>query len=158
MKIKRIVLSVLLVLWMMLIFALSNQPAAISEGTSDSVASHVIDIYKNVANKKITKEKKNSIIEDTRFLVRKTAHFTAYFILNLICYFTLKAYGVKHCIIFSILISFLFACSDEIHQLFVFERAGRVLDVFIDTSGAVLSSLIIIEFKHIFVLKNKKLN
>lgn len=156
MKVKRIVLSVLLVLWMIVIFAFSNQPANISEGTSDSVASHVIDTYANVANKKITKNKKKNIIEDTRFLVRKTAHFTAYFILNLIAYFTLKSYGVKHCVIFSVLISFLFACSDEIHQLFVSERAGRVLDVLIDTSGAILSSLIIIGFKRILALKPKK--
>ena len=158
MKIKRIVLSVLLVVWMMVIFAFSNQPANISEGTSDGLASNVIDTYANVTNKKITKDEKKSIIEDTRFLVRKTAHFTAYFILNLIAYFTLKAYKVKRCIIISILFSFLFACSDEIHQLFVIDRAGRVLDVLIDTSGAILSSLIIIGFKYIFTLKNKKIN
>lgn len=153
MKIKSIVLSVLLVLWMIVIFMLSNQPANISEGTSDGATSHIIDTYANLTNKKITKNEKKNIIEDTRFLVRKTAHFTAYFILNLIAYFTLKSYGIKRSLIYSILLSFLFACTDEIHQLFVLERAGRILDVFIDMSGAITSSLLISCFKLIF--KNK---
>ena len=38
--------------------------------------------------------------------------------------------------IISIFLSFLYACSDEVHQLFIVERTGRILDVFIDTLGA----------------------
>ena len=39
-------------------------------------------------------------------------------------------------LLISIFLAFLYACSDEIHQLFIVGRTGRVLDVIIDTLGA----------------------
>jgi len=155
MKIKRLVLTTLLILWMIVIFVFSSQPANISEGTSDRVTSQIIDTYSNLTDKKISDNKKKNIIDEARFLVRKTAHFTSYFILNLIAYFTLKSYGIKRCLVYSIILSFLFACTDEIHQVFVYERAGRVLDVIIDTTGAITSALVITCFKLIFKRKIK---
>ena len=40
-------------------------------------------------------------------------------------------------------ITFAYACSDEIHQLFVADRAGKGTDVLIDMCGAVIALLII---------------
>ena len=37
--------------------------------------------------------------------------------------------------IWSVVITFVYACSDEIHQLFVADRAGRGTDVLIDMCG-----------------------
>ena len=45
-------------------------------------------------------------------------------------------------ILLSIGISFLYACSDEIHQLFVPGRSGNILDVLIDTVGASVGVLV----------------
>ncbi len=47
----------------------------------------------------------------------------------------------------SVLFCFFYACSDEIHQLFVSARSGRVLDVFIDTCGACLGNGIVLLLK-----------
>ena len=45
--------------------------------------------------------------------------------------------------IWSVVITFVYACSDEIHQLFVADRAGRGTDVLIDMCGALAALLII---------------
>jgi VanZ family protein len=45
-------------------------------------------------------------------------------------------------ILITVLICFLYAVSDEIHQSFVPGRACRLFDIFIDTSGSVFFCLI----------------
>ena len=138
MKIKKIILTSLLIIWMIVIFMFSNQNATKSESTSDKVASTVIDTVEVVTKEEITEDKKEILIEDTKFVVRKTAHFTLYFILGLLAYLTLSSYSIKKIVIFSILFCFLYACSDEIHQMFLDGRTGKILDVFIDIMGSVV--------------------
>lgn len=53
-----------------------------------------------------------------------------------------KYNGVKDILKLSILICMLYACSDEIHQLFVSGRSGKVLDVCIDTFGSLMGIFI----------------
>ena len=61
------------------------------------------------------------ITRDTlSFIVRKCAHMTEYAIL-----------------------AFLYACTDEFHQLFIAGRAGQFRDVCIDSTGALIMILII---------------
>ena len=45
--------------------------------------------------------------------------------------------------VWSAAITFAYACSDEIHQLFVADRAGKGSDVLIDMCGAAIALLII---------------
>ena len=44
--------------------------------------------------------------------------------------------NMKYAIMISISFCFLYACTDEIHQLFVVGRTGRFTDVLIDTCGS----------------------
>lgn len=44
---------------------------------------------------------------------------------------------------FSLLVTFLYACTDEFHQLFVPGRAGRFTDVLIDCTGALALCIIL---------------
>lgn len=149
---KKYFLVILLVFWLLVIFLFSNQTASKSQSTSDKVASDIVGVVETVTKNEIKKDKKENIIENTRFLVRKTAHFTLYFILGIIVYLLFTSYGVKKILFYSILFCFLYACSDEIHQLFLDGRTAKVLDICIDTCG---SSLAIIS---IFYLQkfNKK--
>ena len=89
MKIKRIIYTILLIIWLVIIFMFSNQNARNSQSSSDKVASTIIDTVETVTNQEITEEKKSNLIEDTRFLIRKCAHFTLYFILGILIYLTL---------------------------------------------------------------------
>lgn len=49
---------------------------------------------------------------------------------------------IKHPLIMSVLLSFLYACTDEIHQIFVPGRSAQFRDVLIDTLGASFGALI----------------
>ena len=50
-------------------------------------------------------------------------------------------------LIYTIIFVFIYACSDEIHQLFIRGRSGEILDVLIDTLGGFTSSFIYTIFK-----------
>ncbi len=56
-------------------------------------------------------------------------------------------------ILFSIIGVFLYACTDEFHQTFVPGRSGQFTDVLVDTSGAILASLLI-KIKFYLLKKN----
>lgn len=79
-------------------------------------------------------------------VVRKGAHVTEYVLL---CTSFLTAFWVsgvrgKWRNIGSFVFTFGYACSDEFHQLFVPGRAGQFRDVLIDSSGALLLSIIVL--------------
>lgn len=149
-KFKKTIYTTLLIFWMIIIFLFSNQDAAKSESTSDKVTLGIINITEAITNQKIQEEKRNDLIEETRFLIRKLAHFTLYFILGIFVYLTLHSYSIERILLISIFFCFLYACSDEIHQMFSDGRAAQLLDVLIDTLGASIGILLI------FML-NKKL-
>lgn len=90
-------------------------------------------------------------------VVRKCAHFTAYFLIG-VCAFGAFWFISKKGLRFLIAVggSALYAGSDEIHQLFVAGRAGKLLDVFIDTSGAATGALICLMVVLIIEMQEKK--
>lgn len=134
--IKRILLTVLLVIWMGIIFIFSNQNATKSQSTSDKLVSNVIDTVEVIAKEKIKQTEKKELIENTRFVVRKIAHFTLFFVLGILVFLTLSSYSIDKLILCSFIICLLYACSDEIHQLFLVGRTAKILDIFIDTIGS----------------------
>ena len=70
--------------------------------------------------------------------VRKTAHFTLYFLLGLAYIGLLKEFNLndKKLLIYTIIFVFIYACSDEIHQMFVADRNAGIFDVILDTIGS----------------------
>jgi VanZ family protein len=125
---------ILLIIWMIGIFIMSNEPASIS----DSQSSGVIDILSRIGV-----DVNNIFGQLANFLVRKCAHFLEYMILALLVFNVLKLYfNMKQVIIITIVFVFLYACSDEIHQLFVLGREGAIRDVIIDTCGGITLVLI----------------
>lgn len=114
----------------------SNENGNKSENKSDRFTATIIKI----TNDDLTDNEKDNIISDTRFIVRKLAHFTLYFILGILMYLTLRSYGIeKNIIIYSILGCMLYAISDEVHQLFTDGRSFKVYDIIIDTLGSTTS-------------------
>lgn len=69
------------------------------------------------------------------FILRKTAHFTLYFILGCAMCGVSDAKNVKTLII-DLILCMVFAASDEFHQVFSFGRTARVADIFLDSCGA----------------------
>ena len=70
--------------------------------------------------------------------VRKAAHFFIYFVLGITLISFLREFSIpiRRLILLSIVLAFLYACSDEFHQLFVSGRSGQFSDVLLDTFGA----------------------
>lgn len=153
---KKIILTTILAVLSIIIFMFSNQAGSSSINTSDKFASKVIDKVYEVTNKEITPKEKKKLIIKTRFIVRKIAHFTLYFTLGLIVYLLLLSHNVKHSVILSIIICFLFGCVDEIHQYFVPGRTARFYDCIVDTLGSMTSIYLLYFSKKIKSLLTKK--
>ena len=79
----------------------------------------------------------NNVMPINSFFVRKLAHFSLFFILELILFLTFKN------IYLSFFISSGYALLDEFHQYFVPGRSCELRDVLIDISGCILAILII---------------
>ena len=156
MKSKRMIYTTLLILWMLIIFMFSNQDSTKSESTSDKLTGTVIDTVEVVTKEEISEDKKDILIEDSRFIVRKTAHFTLYFILGILSYLTIKSYGVKRVVLLSILFCFIYACSDEFHQMFLDGRTPKILDILIDTIGSSVGIYLLIIFNEKILKKDNK--
>ncbi|QAT38847.1 VanZ family protein [Clostridium sp. JN-9] len=131
---KKIIKWILFAAWMIVIFNFSSMPAEASNENSR----YVIYIF-NLLGLNL-----NSILGNmANFAVRKAAHFTEYFILYLFAYNALTdCYDKRKCLWISLIIVFLYASTDEIHQIFVPGRSGRFRDVLIDTSGGTLGMII----------------
>jgi cell division protein FtsW (lipid II flippase) len=86
-----------------------------------------------------------SAIDWQDFFIKKTAHVVEYFILAFLIYFSLRKTTVESrtsLLLYTIIITIIYAVTDEFHQTFVPGREGRLRDVLIDSSGAFLFVLL----------------
>lgn len=137
---KKLFHSILVIIWMFVIFNFSSQNGTKSTKTSDVVTSMVVNVTTSVTNKDIPREEVKKKVEDSTFLVRKTAHFTEYLILGILVLQLLSDYTKinKRMLIVSLIICYLYAVSDEVHQIFIPDRTAKVLDTFIDGAGSLV--------------------
>ena len=135
---RKVIYSILIVLWMSVIFCLSNQPAIDSTELSDGFISNTIGNVYKFFNKNINSNELNEIKVKYTHPVRKMAHFTIYMILGILVTLLVREYNVSFnkCLFISLLVCLLYSISDEVHQLFVIGRSGEIRDVLIDTSGS----------------------
>ncbi len=141
------------ILYLAMIFYFSSQ-----DGTkSHEVSAGLLQYISNIAA--LLPEKiynfLSGVFKNYEFLLRKAAHFTEYLILALIFYRALiiSRVKVKKSFIITFVFCFLYAVSDEVHQIFVPGRAFAIKDIIIDTLGAALGLGIIALFKKAFKQK-----
>ncbi|MED4014497.1 VanZ family protein [Sutcliffiella cohnii] len=136
---QRLIIPWLLVVaWMVLIFSFSAQPAEQSSSLSGGIVEPIIETIETVVPVvSIDKEFFHTFI-------RKNAHFFAYFILGVLSLHAFRRSGVvgMKAGTFALLLSVVYAISDEVHQLFVPGRSGEVRDVLIDSAGAFIGIVI----------------
>ena len=135
-------------LWMAVIFILSQQPASISSGQSGVFVEQLHHIAPSVDQQLLT------------FLVRKGAHIFAYFVLGILTFnalwrVDLSKLKFNYPVGLSIIVCALYAVSDEFHQLFVSGRSGELRDIMIDSCAAMVGVFIISIFVRI-LQKSKK--
>jgi len=79
------------------------------------------------------------------FILRKGAHITEFIILSLLVWNAVRQHvgSFTGSLAVASGLSFLYACSDEYHQMFVAGREGTVRDVAIDTIGIAIAAIAI---------------
>lgn len=146
--IKIIILLLFAITWMLIIFKLSGMTSNTSNGKSTNIISIFIEDALDITNEYgitssyPTDEKLDRASTLINAPMRKVIHASVYFVLaffimtflNVI--FDHKKYLLT--IILAFIICVLFASSDEIHQTFVNGRTGQILDVIIDSAGAIV--------------------
>ncbi len=133
-KIKKVLPWIAVIGWMILIFCLSHQSSVESAEISTGLLAKIFELF-------------GEIIDHNT--LRKMAHAFEYFVLCILIFnalwHTVSKQKVKSSVI-SLSSCLVYAISDEIHQIFIPGRAGRVFDVCVDMSGAVLGLLVCIIF------------
>lgn len=123
MKLKRLILLVLIIIWAILIFGLSGQNGTESSGLSRKI----VEIF----------TKNQEIVDIVEPYIRKVAHFSEYGLGGILFTLLFSTYNWKDrkIILISIILGIWYASMDEIHQLLVDGRNGSIVDVYIDTLG-----------------------
>lgn len=137
------------ILWMVLIFYMSSQDGDESSSTSGVITDFIVNILEKIRND--TPQAEASLYDIVNLGVRKLAHMTEYGILFLLSLLAVNKIGdgksKTYNKILAVLISFFYACTDELHQLMVSGRAGRMTDVLIDMTGVLIVLLLMTAFK-----------
>ena len=136
----KLIKTLMVLLWMSVIFMFSNQPSKESSNLSDSLILKTVRIIEKFNHKQYSDEE---ILKKFVKPVRKMAHFTIYLVLGILVFLMLKEYNIKDTIIVSLLICIIYALTDEIHQLFIVGRSGNLIDCLIDTLGSITGILVL---------------
>ena len=166
---KKFICILLLIMSMGTMYYFSSQDG----NTSLIQSNRIVDIIEDIRDKvtlqnedliKIKNKIKDSLSGyNKNFLVRKAAHFGMYAIIGgimmIVIYLLSKKVIFSACISFTL--TFLYAVFDERRQLNIVGRNGSLTDVFIDSTGDILSisilSLIFLFYKGFkYILKKHK--
>ena len=135
---KKIISWLLVIIWMGVIFYLSNM----NNTESNTKSKNTINTILEKTNKYSTKQERIEVTSKINSPLRKSAHATVYFILAILIYHALvisnSKFPLKKIIIITISLCILYSISDEYHQTKVKGRSGELRDIIIDTTGAIL--------------------
>lgn len=130
------------IVWMLVIFLLSNEPGPESYQRSKILA-EILSFFGF------------PVTENGIFFLRKLAHFSVYFILTVFFFIGFcQSFELKKAFLISFFSSVLYASSDEFHQRFVPNRVGTPTDVLVDSFGALVAILVIYLFLQFFSKKS----
>lgn len=126
----RIIFAVLVIGIMATVFLFSSQSGGESNHLSQGVLEHILNFFHIQAD--LLK------LDRYNLVLRKIAHFSLYFLLGAGAMGFLLTTPLKkrYCIILSILFCVLFAATDEYHQFLLGTRNGNVMDILLDSMGA----------------------
>ena len=143
------------IIWMISIFSMSGQTSHTSNGFSYRVTAKIVQVIEIVRDG--DEADAEHLTNKLHPYVRKAAHMNEYAILYTLLLLSFCASTiVTRAMFYSILVSFMYACTDEFHQTFVTLRTGSFLDVCVDMTGvlaAVTLSLLVYSAWQLHVAK-----
>lgn len=137
-KKKIIVYGILMLLIMFFIYYMSAKDATesttISNGFADTFIGKVLSVFPSITG------------EGIFYDIRKYGHISEYALLGVFSTLFFLELKIWLPYVESIALCFLYACSDEFHQLFVPGRSGKFSDVGFDSIGYMIGIIIIYLF------------
>lgn len=133
----KIISFCLVILWMAVIFMLSEMNGIDSGNKSRSVISKFITVFShktentnsiNVETEKNPQKTKQQIVNEANGPFRKCMHASVYFVLALLVFNFVNTFEIKRKYfnyIWTLIFVFLYACTDEYHQTFVYRQNRR---------------------------------
>lgn len=154
-NILRISFLILIIINSLIIFGFSSQNGEESSNLSKMIITKIANILN------VKEENKTIFLDLGEKVIRKLAHFSIYTLLGIWSISFLYTFNIKlkYQVIITSVWGFLYALTDEFHQMFSNGRHASIDDVIIDTLGVIfglLLVLLILKVKEIII--NKKLN
>lgn len=142
------------IIMMVIIFKFSAANGVESSGTSSGLLEGIISKIGEVLPIEMEIQQKAWLVEVLETPLRKCAHMTEYMCLALFVMLPFYVFGKRgrSLICRSAVVSIVYACTDELHQYFVPGRAGRIMDICIDSIGVWIG----IGIGMLFMLKMEK--
>ena len=144
-KTKKILLLILVLIGCITIFS-ANDSSKQSRGVT-------YNILKVLNGNKLSEKELTKLTKRVNPVIRKIAHFSIYMILAIFTYMFIEELNIKSKsekerlrkkILYTCIFCIIYAIFDEIHQIYVPGRTGKVIDVVIDTLGAFMGIAIIL--------------
>ncbi len=154
----RILLTISTIIIFLVIYNFSNQDGEESEGQSRVIANEIINKAEKIRKKEYANREEK--INEFDHVTRKLAHFSLYTIAGISLMLLLNTFELKkiYKFVISVLIGFTYACSDEIHQMFIPGRTAYFTDILIDTAGIIFGCLLVMFIINIFFNRKKAEN
>lgn len=146
-KLRCVITFVPMIIMMIIIFLFSAKNGTESSKTSGETVSVMITFFEKIPVLQLKSLDRATLSALMELPVRKMAHMLEYAVLLATIYIPINInfqITLRNKAIISYIIAVLYAASDEIHQLFVVGRSGRVADVLIDSIGVTVSLVILV--------------
>lgn len=146
-KLRCVITFVPMIIMMIIIFLFSAKNGTESSKASGETVSVMITFFEKIPVLQLESLDRAALSALMELPVRKMAHMLEYAILLATIYIPINInfqITLRNKAIISYIIAVLYAASDEIHQLFVVGRSGRVTDVLIDSIGVTVSLVILV--------------
>ena len=129
------------IIWMVFIFYMSGKTGQESSGQSGKISLFITDLLEKV--RQDSPQEMQNLQDILELVIRKAAHVTEYAILFLLSYLATVKISMRQSRFYNRsiadLISLLYACSDEMLQLLVPGRSGKMID-----GGIVMAGVLIV--------------
>lgn len=147
-KVIRIISTLTTAAIMIAIFMFSAQNREQSSNLSRGFTKQVVNMISAVVSMNVSE--KTQLVDLIHGTIRKLAHFSIYAVLGISSSAMFTSYLIKskkrNILIYSVIFCFLYAASDEIHQLFVGGRGPQITDVLLDSFGAFCGGMVFLMF------------
>ena len=160
-KTKRILLLILVLIGCITIFCFSEFSANDSSKQSRGVTYNILKVLNG---NKLSEKELIKLTKKINPVMRKIAHFSIYMILAIFTYMFIENLNIKSKsekerlrknILYTCIFCIIYAIFDEIHQIYVPGRTGKLIDVIIDTLGSCMGITLLL-VNNIIKRKGKK--